>query len=248
MGDITGLGRMIESAGKLADSELVVKAYDDLLADAMKQGGAALADTVKAFRLFTAPIQLLAVAQDRLAAFCRKVREAVPEERQQEAAPSVALPVLMELRFMEDENPLTELYVNLLARAIDKERFAEAHPAFSKIIGQMSPDEAIMMYHFRDRKRWLKPLPLKHGVQQGRFPILTLAQPANFHMYAKHLEALSLLVLPKNNVELKRSPSLDGSFKIASDEDPYLTLTEFGELFVKACIPEDSCLEDARPE
>ena len=52
----------------------------------------------------------------------------------------------MNLRFMEDENPLTELYLNLLARAIDKERCNEAHPAFIKIIEQMSPDEAMVLY------------------------------------------------------------------------------------------------------
>ena len=47
---------------------------------------------------------------------------------------------------MEDDNPLTELYLNLLARAIDKERCDEAHPAFVTIIEQMSPDEAMVMY------------------------------------------------------------------------------------------------------
>ena len=120
--------KLAESVAKIIDSQVANKAYDDLLADAMKEGGKALADTVKAFRLFTAPIQLLAVAQDRLAVFCDRVRAKVPEDRQQEAAPSIALPILMDLRFMEDENPLTELYLNLLARAIDRERCSEAHP------------------------------------------------------------------------------------------------------------------------
>ena len=154
MQDLTGLGKIAESLVKLADSKLVVKAYDDLLADAMRVGGHTLADTVKAFRLFTAPIQLLAVAQDRLAAFCDRVRAKVPEDRQQEAAPSIALPILMDLRFMEDDNPLTELYLNLLARAIDKKRCNEAHPAFVKIIEQMSSDEAMVMWQFSKRDSW----------------------------------------------------------------------------------------------
>ena len=63
------------------------KAYDDLAAGPFREGGKALTDLLKTFRLFTAPIQLLAVAQDRLAAFCDRVRAEVPEDRQQEAAP-----------------------------------------------------------------------------------------------------------------------------------------------------------------
>ena len=155
MDDLTGLGKVAESVAKIGDTQLVNKAYDDLLADAMRVGGQMLVDTIKAFRLFTAPIQLLAVAQDRLAAFCDQVRAKVPEDRQQEAAPSIALPVLMDLRFMEDDNPLTELYLNLLARAIDKERCNEVHPAFVKIIEQMSSDEAKVMYWLgRGTKVW----------------------------------------------------------------------------------------------
>src|SRR5208337_3598331 len=92
----------------------------------------------------------------------------VPEDRQQEAAPSIAIPILMDLRFMEDDNPLTELYLNLLARAIDKERCNEAHPAFAKIIGQMSPDEAMVMYVMRDAQ-----VRLDFGKIAGQKPVFT---------------------------------------------------------------------------
>ncbi len=102
----TGLGSIAESVAKIGDSQLASKAYDDLAASPLREGGKALTDLVKAFQLFLAPIQLLAVAQDRRAAFCERVRAKVPEDRQQEAAPSIALPILMDLRFMEDDNPL----------------------------------------------------------------------------------------------------------------------------------------------
>lgn len=248
MPDITGLGKIIENTAKLADSKLAMRTYDDLLADATKETGTCLVDTVKTFRLFTAPIQLLAVAQDRLAEFCQRVRKRVPEERQQEAAPSIALPVLMDLRFMEDDNPLTELYLTLLTRAIDKERSNEAHPAFVKIIGQMSPDEAVVIYHFRDQTHWLMPMPIEYGVWGGAFPILSLAQPTNFHMYAQHLTALNLLTLPTETLELQHHSEFDGTLRVSKNEDPYLTLTEFGKLFIKACIPENVCLENIWPQ
>jgi hypothetical protein len=232
MSDLTGLGKITESVARIVDSMLANKAYDDLLADAMRAGGQVLVDTVKAFRLFTAPIQLLAVAQDRLAAFCDRVRAKVPEDQQQEAAPSIALPILMDLRFMEDDNPLTKLYLNLLTRAIDKERCNEAHPAFLKIIEQMSPDEAMVMWHFRERDSLAKPPPSEQNVETT-FPRELLMYPENFSIYAEHLHALNLLrlpiILPLANEELLPTEYQGHSIYI----------TRFGQRFVKACIPED---------
>ncbi len=242
MEDLTGLGKIAESVAKLAESELAIKAYDDLLADAMKEGGKTLADTVKAFRLFTAPIQLLALAQDRLASFCEKVRSKVPEDRQQEAAPSIALPILMDLRFMEDDNPLTELYLNLLARAIDKERCSEAHPAFVKIIEQMSPDEAMVMYVLRDRSikicfaKGNEPSIIVAGytrISETDFPASRIASPTNLWMYLKRLEALTLLT------HTYGVGSIDALRHHSPHKNHTYHLTDFGRLFVDACIPED---------
>lgn len=221
MGDPTGLGKLAEGVAKLADSEVGIRAYDDLLAGAMKEGGEALLDTVKAFRLFTAPIQLLALAQDRLARFCEQVRERVPEERQVEAPPSVALPVLMNLRYMEDENPLTELYLNLLARAIDKERQSEAHPAFVKIIEQMSPDEAMIVYALRERPYMCIVLDVQ---QHNSCPYELLAHPEHIHLYARHLASLNLL----------------DAYAYGTS---FVQVSDFGELFIRACVPEDFSVE-----
>lgn len=229
MDDPTGLA-------KLADSKLLNKAYDDLLADAMKEGGQALVNTVKAFRLFTAPIQLLAVAQDRLKAFCEKVRQRVPEERQVEAPPSIALPVLLSLRYMEDDNLLTELFLNLLARAIDKERQGEAHPAFARIIEQLSPDEAMVMLVLRD-----SDIPVKAtsiflverisarfaAAKEIEFPKQRLVYAEQLLMYLDHLQTLGMLTattLRDEHADSRRN---------------MVTTTDFGKVFTNACIPED---------
>lgn len=220
MEDPTDPTKLVEAVAKIVESEVVNKAYDDLAASPLREGGKFLTDLAKSFRLFTAPIQLLAVAQDRLAAFCDRVRAKVPEDRQQEAAPSIALPVLMDLRFMEDENPLTELYLNLLARAIDKERCNEAHPAFVKIIEQLSPDEAMVLWHFRQTEHW--NLTEYEGCD-AEFPTGTLAEPRKLQSYIEHLKALSLLKV----LFIK----LDGKHNIR--------LTKFGKQFIQACVPEN---------
>ncbi len=251
MGDPTGLGKLAEGVAKLADSQVGIRAYDDLLAGAMKEGGQALVDTVKAFRLFTAPIQLLAMAQDRLTRFCEEVRQRVPEQRQVEAPASLALPVLMNLRWMEDDNLLTELYLSLLERAIDRERQNEAHPAFARIIEQMSPDEAIAMYVLRgssvffqlDRTSDLfhpiqRSLNLKYGntwIGKTNFPLETLADPDRVFICLDHLASLSLVSSPQQPADYP------------SDSLRYHA-TDFGRLFIKACIPEDFALKRGTDE
>jgi hypothetical protein len=240
MDDPTGLGTVVESVAKIADSQLAIKAYDDLLADAMKEGGKALADVIKGLRLFTTPFQFLALWQDRLMARLERARAKVPEDRQQEAAPSIALPILMDLRFMEDENPLSELYLNLLARAIDKERCNEAHPAFVKIIEQMSPDEAMVMWQFREQDRWLMPPPIERGVWEGYFPILLLASPEGFWSSVEHLESLNLLRLPQTKLEPDGATfMLEPITKVVQREEYHIEVTKFGKWFVRACIPAD---------
>jgi hypothetical protein len=239
--DLTGLGKLAESAAKVADSKVAVRAYDDLLADAMKEGGEGLVELIKAFRLFTFPIQLLALAQDRLKRWCEEVRRCVPEERHIEAQPSIALPVLMNLRFMEEDNPLTELYLNLLARAIDKERVNEAHPAFVRIIEQLSPDEALILFILRDRAPVFFAFDSQHVLEAAVVPQDNVPSGEwNIATPVKE-DITSSIPHPREtsmNLERLKALTLVFSKAVAARRNAF-SLTQFGELFVKACIPED---------
>jgi hypothetical protein len=189
----------------------------------MQEGGKALTDLVKAFRLFLAPFQLAATWQDRFERWLERIRNSVPEDRQQEAPASIAGPVIRDLVFMEDDNPLTELYLNLLARAIDKERCNEAHPAFVKIIEQMSPDEAMVMYVMRNERPtvqfsgWVGDMWGNYQASTHTFPSDRLVLPERVWLYFQHLESLNLV----------------------SHSSHMFSLTPFGRLFTTACIPED---------
>ena len=81
-----------------------------------------------------------------------KVTADVPEDRQQAAPSHIAGPALQNLVFLDEDSPLAELYLELLKRAIDKERSNEAHPAFIKIIEQLSPEEAVLLFRFRGQR------------------------------------------------------------------------------------------------
>jgi len=140
----------IETLAKIIPAEVLERTYEDGLAKPVSEAGSITTDILKTLHLFLAPFQLAAAYQDRLTNYLEQVRNAVPCERQTESPACIAGPVLMNLRFIEENNPLKVMYLNLLTRSIDKERQNEAHPAFANIIEQLSRDEAIILLYIRD--------------------------------------------------------------------------------------------------
>ena len=90
---------------------------------------------------------LCTVYKNRLQRFRKRLLGKVPEDRRQKAHPQIAGPTLEGLKYVDEDGIIAEMFLNLLARAIDKERVGEAHPAFSEIIKHLSPDEAIFLFN-----------------------------------------------------------------------------------------------------
>lgn len=261
VGDLIGLG-------KVANSKLVQNIYADLRkAGATEQGAELVADVVKGLRLFTAPIQLLALGQDLLQKRLERVRSKVPEERQIEAHPQLAGPILENLRYMVDGDILTEMYLNLLARAIDRDRVGEANPAFVKIIEQLCPDEALLLLKLRGMEENNPPYSLPYSVygpKRLELRGITIGEPKHYNMYITHLLALNLIrttsYMHFSLFDLDRLPMTENMGMILSEldrrietirelfeknENPQeVEATEFGSLFIQACIPEDFDIAD----
>lgn len=246
----------IEKFANILGADTVKKIYEDGLSKSVQEGGNVLTDTLKAFRLFTAPIQLLASYQDRLAKYLEKVREGVPLERQIEAPASISGPIIERLKYLAEDNYLTNLYILLLQKAIDKERINEAHPAFYHIIDQLSPDEAVILqiisekpieYNFTSdlieddngNARFVKPKAILNTTPKEK---LVFVQ--HFDMYISHLVSLNLAKWPIVHQEGIYEESQDSTSKkqIGTLEKTKIHLTDFGRLFVKACIPSNETL------
>ena len=233
-----------EKFANILGAETLKRIYEDGLSDSVKESGKMLADFIKAARLFTAPVQLLASYQDRLSKHFENVRNAVPEENQIPALASISGPIIERLKYLEDDNYLTDLYLNLLKRAIDKDRVNEAHPAFFHIIDQLSPDEAYFLYRLRG-KEILVTTHMDFDRASNRFsnyqitktelPSTEFMFPEHFHMYYSHLESLNLVSWPVFDQEY---PHNEKNVQIGIIKHSKLVLTDFGKLFVKACIPE----------
>ena len=215
-------------------------------------------DAVKTVRLALFPLQFTAACQDRLARYIDQALLQVPPGRRIAPRESLILPIADRLRFQEDDNPISQLYVNLLAWGMDRERVGEAHPAFFNIVSQLAPDEAQLLeqlsqseycVYFRLNNRY-EPV-LRDAYQQfiASLPIeeatkLTLSsralvpdallQPAFFLTYLEHLVSLGVVEYdnePKNAGEQKM-------IRLAYDEADFfcVRLSSFGRLFHGACI------------
>lgn len=232
----------LEDIGKSLPIE---KIYDDLASGTVREVGDLAKNTVKAARCVLAPIDYLATQQDRFQRYLQRVNDKVSEEKQINAHPQISGPVLDNLKYVEEDSVITEMFLNLLARAIDQERVNEAHPAFTNIISQLSPDEAKILYYFERKKYVLKQSSTFHSASNtfgprntisNEFPIDRLMYPQNYFMYLDHLHSLNLAgIWQQGNQDATYSGGRQNGVIITSSTH----LTLFGELFIKACIPED---------
>jgi hypothetical protein len=219
--------------------------YKDLAQPAVQQVGDVLGNAVRVARFALAPIDYLAAQHGRWRRYLERLAEKVPDDRRIDALPQVAGPVFEGLRYVEEGGIIAEMFLNLLARAIDRERVAEAHPAFAAVVGQLSPDEALILFylkhrHFRLHQRAMidPETKLFSSAQMisTEFPADELVFPGNLAMYLDHLQSLNLAILsPERNQE---PIYLDEPRRqIGVDLHYFIQLTPFGILFGKACVP-----------
>lgn len=237
-------------------AELAKEVYSDAVAPAMREFGKMGADAMKTVRLALFPLQYAAMFQDRLARRLKDAVDRVPEPQRIPPREAIALPVTERLRY-EDEgvNPIAELYLNLLARAMDKERVGEAHPAFVQIIGQLAPDELHVLRQLAEQSHrtffrvgpggqaftYAETCSKLAGVPFG--PVIAetlrlsavhpeeLAQPTLFLTFFGHLQSLGL-------VEYTNEPLKEEGYGIdvLGFQYFFIRLTGFGRLFHGACV------------
>jgi Abortive infection alpha len=128
-----------------AAPELAKAIYSDTLSNTLKEVGKIGVDAAKTFHLALFPLQFSAALQDRLAAYINTAIRKVPEEQRLSPQQSLALSICESLKFCDESETVSALYVNLLARAMNRERVGEAHPAFVNIISQLAPDEILLI-------------------------------------------------------------------------------------------------------
>lgn len=243
---------------KLIPAEVLKEAYKDAVSPAFKQLGEFGEEVIKTARLALFPIQYTAALQDRLAKHLKKSIEQVPPENRIAPVESLALPIVEQLKFHDDASLAGLMFVNLLARAMDKERIGEAHPAFVQIISQLAPDEAVLIRqigaHNNHPAAYLRPLQKGTNVfvetqrvslirQSGLAGVAAdilavvavkpeeMAQPDLLYTYIEHLVSLGLVTYTNQPWEREFRNGKPVSFDFW-----FIELTGIGKLFHKACL------------
>ena len=88
----------------------------------------------------------------------------IPQQRLVEPQPFVAAKAVEGLAYSHEESELREMYLSLLATAMDSSTAAKAHPAFAKIIHELSPGDARFFNRYALRSRVpIVNLVYRHG-------------------------------------------------------------------------------------
>ena len=148
-------GQVTEIANAVAAVVKEVPVYQDAIQPAAQELGKALGTVAKLVNIALAPVSGLVWGYEQIREFtATKVAEklkGVPEEEIITPKPNVAGPAIEALRYTGHEESLSEMYANLLATAMTKDKASLAHPAFVEIIRQLTPDEAKILALFNNR-------------------------------------------------------------------------------------------------
>lgn len=223
------------------------KVYDDALSPAMKQIGVALEGTVKASRFILAPIEYVAAYRERWEKYLKKISERVSEKNLTEGHPQIIIPVLEGLVLSYENTLLSEMFLNLLANSIDKTKQDLVHPAFPKIIQQISHDEAVILYFLKKQSFELvqqsdfdrsKNLFFNKREIKNTFPLDRLCFPEHFFLYMDHLNSLNVAGIWQvgNQEPIMDAEKTNQTGTLIRSE---ITLTQFGRLFVSSCTPDE---------
>lgn len=176
----------IEDAGKAVVGELIRAARDSPeVMEAGRELGEAARTVAKTINNALLPLAAVNFAFDKARAYFADTfqsdlsnkAEAIPPEYVVEPKSSIAGPALQGLAFTHEEPNLKEMYLSLLATAMDGRKVGDAHPAFVEIIKQLTSEEAQLLRNL---------LSLSHTI-----PIVeirrTVSGERGWHILARHL-------------------------------------------------------------
>ena len=260
MGPETILPAVINAAQK---DGLLKAIYGDLAQPGIQQVGKALGSVLGFGNTLLWPIQLInertkIALQKNLDDF-RERMESKQLESVVEIAPEIGVPIAEKLSYIQDDE-LRALYLNLLENGATIDGASSVHPSFVNVINNMCPDEAKLVAALSKEVvlpvvvGYVQRVPANLGKRQVvnvRMQEYTkLNSFTNLPAYLSNLEGLGLLSVNLEThyiaehlyaklielITLEVTPFLDAEFSAVEISKGMIKFTDFGRLFVKACI------------
>jgi Abortive infection alpha len=234
--------------------EVIPEIYRDLLQPAARKVGGGLETIAEAVRISLAPLEAGIWGYERVKQWLSlRVTSILVDRGTKEIKPpplSVAGPLVFQLIFAYDEPDLRELYASLLASAMDP-HMSNAHPSFVTIIQQLTSDEAKILKTLAQSND--KYLSLSSDKSSRNSTGLSVAQQFKtwckesnvFHpdcseAYLDNLVRLRIFHQVAGH-EARFEPEGGNRYgtyeaSVTNKEYEFIELTDFGQLFLDACI------------
>ena len=240
--------------------------YQDLAQPSVKAVGNALGTVFEFSTSFLLPVKLLNEKfklnfKKRLNEYKEKLEE-IPEDKRCEVHPQIGTPIIEKLSYTTNDE-IADMFTTLLANASNVDMVNNAHPSFVSMIERMSPDEARILNYLKD-KIDIQYCNFHGDVKDGEgYATLvdheTLLRneiefnyPQNLNAYLANFISLGIIIDKagifridktiynkiRDEVNLKKLEDalVPQTYKSITVEESYYEITDFGKLFIKACI------------
>jgi hypothetical protein len=245
---------------------LLKQIYGDLARPGVAQVGKALGTVLGLGTTVLWPIALLneraKLALETNLERYRAELDSVPPDQIQPVPPEIGVPIAEKLSYVTDEE-LSRLYVNLLAKASTFDTANSAHPSFINVIGNLSPDEAVLLKEFSgaatipfviaklESKKHVGHFRVIGELLTGLERSVKLSFPKNIVAYVSNFDGLGLVAV--NRLESIVPDSLYDELKTyyrpfversTFDREEWeigftsakIDVTPYGRLFMGACF------------
>lgn len=249
-----------------ATPNILRQIYSDLAQPSVMAVGKALGTVFEFSTSFLLPVKLLNEKfklnfTKRLNEYKEKL-ELIPAEKQCEVHPQIGTPIVEKLSYTTNDE-IADLFTTLLANASNIDMVHTAHPSFVNMIERISPDEARLLKHLKGKREIEYCNFNGHSLQEEGYLVLAdhvtmldkeveLQYPNNINAYLANFISLGILMDVVGKVKINKTvynairekyglkkiePELvPNVFKSISVEEGYYKITDFGKLFIEACI------------
>ena len=240
--------------------------YTDLAQPSVKAVGQALGTVFEFSTSFLLPVKLLNEKfkmnfKKRITEYEKKLEE-IPEDKRCEVHPQVGTPIIEKLSYTTNDE-IADLFTTLLANASNIDMVNTAHPAFISIIERLSPDEARIIKYLKGKED-IQYCDFRGNVKNGNgyntiiehatlIPQeVHLAFPKNVNAYLANFVSLGILfdmvgtyridqtiynkIKEFYGFEKLKTQLAPNVFKEVVANNSYYKVTDFGKLFIQACI------------
>ncbi|MBQ6187212.1 MAG: DUF4393 domain-containing protein [Prevotella sp.] len=249
-----------------ATPNILGQVYGDLAQPSVKAVGNALGTVFEFSTSFLLPVKLLNEKfklnfAKRLNEYKEKL-EKIPEEKQCEVHPQIGTPLIEKLSYTTNEE-IADLFTTLLANASNVDMVNTAHPSFVNMIERMSPDEARLLKYLKGKED-VQYCVFKGNASKGNGFVTLIdhatiledevefAFPQNINAYLANFVSLGVImdmnsqfridktvydrIKDKYNLKQMETQLVPRFYKSITVKEGYYLITDFGKLFISACV------------